>query len=71
MIYWLYILYSDSLGKYYVGSTHELDARLQRHLSNHHGFTAAAKDWQLVYSERYSSKIEALKREQQIKHWKK
>jgi len=70
MIYWFYILYSASMGKYYVGSTHDLDGRLRRHLSNHRGYTANAKDWQLVYSKRYFSKIEALKRERHIKHWK-
>jgi putative endonuclease len=70
MIYWLYILYSESLDKYYVGSTHDLEGRLRRHLTNHTGFTGAAKDWYMAYSEGYPSKIDAYRREMQIKNWK-
>jgi predicted GIY-YIG superfamily endonuclease len=29
MIYWLYILYSESLDKYYVGSTRDLEGRIR------------------------------------------
>ena len=67
---WLYILYSSSLDKFYVGSTHDLDGRMRRHLSNHSGYTSAAKDWQLVYQEGFTSREGALQRERQIKNWK-
>ncbi len=70
MTNWLYILYSQSLDKYYIGSTSDLNGRIRRHLSNHKGFTGNAKDWTLVYSERYSSHNEAIRREKEIKHWK-
>ena len=67
----LYILFSKSLDKYYVGSTSlELNQRLRRHLSDHKGFTAKAKDWVIVYSETFEDVSEARKRELQIKKWK-
>ena len=67
----LYILFSQRLDKYYVGSTSlELNQRLRRHLSDHKGFTAKAKDWVIVYSEAFEDVSEARKRELQIKKWK-
>jgi len=67
----LYILFSKSLDKYYVGSTSmDVNQRLRRHLSDHKGFTAKAKDWVMVYSEAFEDVSEARKRELQIKKWK-
>jgi putative endonuclease len=43
---------------------------LRKHLSNHKGFTAQAKDWEIVYTEMFNSKLEAYQRELQIKTWK-
>ncbi|SDI09307.1 GIY-YIG nuclease family protein [Chryseobacterium jejuense] len=66
-----YILYSESLDKYYIGhSCERLQERLRKHLSNHKGFTSKAKDWIIIYSENFNSKIEAYKREREIKAWK-
>ena len=40
-----YILYSNEIDKYYIGSTNsDLKERLKKHLSNHKGFTAKTKD---------------------------
>jgi putative endonuclease len=67
----LYILFSQSLDKYYVGSTSmDVNQRLRRHLSDHKGFTAKAKDWVIVYSVAFEDVSEARKREIQIKNWK-
>jgi putative endonuclease len=41
-----------------------------KHLANHKGFTAKAKDWVICFTEGFSSKTEALKREKQLKNWK-
>jgi putative endonuclease len=71
MTYKLYILFSVLLDKYYVGYTgDDLETRLQKHLSNHRGFTGRAKDWEIVYSEVYVNKAEAMAREREIKRWK-
>ncbi|NNE26792.1 MAG: GIY-YIG nuclease family protein [Saprospiraceae bacterium] len=68
--YYLYILYSKSLNRYYVGHTKNLSDRLSKHLANHSGFTGKAKDWILVYSEDYPTKQDAYRRERQLKSWK-
>ena len=71
MSFSVYILYSAQLDKFYIGHTgNDPIARLQKHLSNHAGFTAQAKDWQIVYTELFSTKTAAYKREHQIKGWK-
>jgi putative endonuclease len=48
----------------------DVNQRLRRHLSDHKGFTAKAKDWVVVYSECFDSLPAARKRELQIKKWK-
>ncbi|WP_435254320.1 GIY-YIG nuclease family protein [Tenacibaculum sp. A30] len=34
MSYFVYILYSKTLDKYYIGSTNDVENRLRKHLSN-------------------------------------
>ena len=69
-MHYLYIIHSDSLDKYYIGHTSNLSGRLQRHNSNHNGFTGKSNDWKFVYTEFYNSKSDAYARERQIKKWK-
>ena len=68
--YYLYILHSKSLDRYYIGSTSNLEERLRRHLSNHQGFTSKAKDWEIVYCEAFLSNNEAQARERWVKNQK-
>ncbi len=69
-MYYCYILYSEKLNKYYIGSTGDLEGRLQRHNSSNHGFTSTGKPWIMKYSEVFENKTLALKRELQLKNWK-
>ena len=68
--HYVYILHSKLLDRYYIGSTQDITKRLEKHLSNHKGYTSRAKDWLVVYSESYLTKSEALLRERKIKSWK-
>ena len=53
-----YILFSEAINKYYVGSTcGKIDERLRKHNSNHIGFTGKASDWKVVYFETFDSQI--------------
>ena len=71
MLYQVYIIFSNSRNRYYIGSTGEsLSERIRRHNSAHKGFTANTTDWKLVHSEKFDSIIIAQKRERQIKSWK-
>ena len=69
-MFYTYILYSEVLSKYYIGSSNNLEDRLKKHLSNHDGFTAKAKDWKIVYSQQFDTKAEAVTREKEMKAWK-
>jgi len=69
-MYWCYILYSQKLDKYYIGSTSDLNGRLHRHNTSASGFTSTGKSWTLKYFEIFETKSEALLRELQLKKWK-
>jgi putative endonuclease len=47
-----------------------VEDRLKKHLTNHAGFTAHAKDWEIVFREEFSTSKEARNRELQIKGWR-
>ncbi|MCH7399591.1 GIY-YIG nuclease family protein [Belliella sp. DSM 107340] len=71
MACYFYILQSKSKDKYYIGHTcNDLSERLQRHNSNHKGFTGKNADWEIVYYEKFNSKEEAYERERKVKSWK-
>ena len=69
-MFYVYILHSEILNSFYVGTSANVEERLKRHLSNHKGYTAKAKDWIVVYTETFETKTEALNREKKIKSWK-
>lgn len=48
----------------------DVENRLQKHLQKHAGFTAKAKDWKIVFTEKFDTKNDAMNREKQIKKWK-
>lgn len=64
----VYVLYSERFNKIYIGYTSDLDSRLKSHnqLSTK-GFTVKYRPWKVIYTEIFSSKSEALKRERQLK----
>ena len=70
MDYRVYILFSKTKNRYYIGCTSDLEQRLVKHNQNHKGFTGKVADWEVVYFESFKSKIKALAREKQIKGWK-
>ncbi len=70
MEFFVYILFSNTKNRYYVGFTSNLEDRLIRHNQKSKGFTGNVNDWKVVYTENYATKKEANKRELQIKSWK-
>lgn len=71
MAAWVYILYSASLDRFYIGSTStSVEERLRKHLAKHRHFTQKAKDWVIFYREEFSNRVEAAQREREIKSWK-
>jgi putative endonuclease len=69
-MFYTYIIYSNTLNKYYVGSCQNIEQRLQDHLNSRSKFTKVAKDWELKYFETFSTRSEAYQREMQIKKMK-
>ncbi|KAF2331083.1 GIY-YIG nuclease family protein [Flavobacterium ginsenosidimutans] len=69
-MFYIYIIYSKTLDKYYVGSCQNIEQRLQDHLNSRSKFTKVAKDWVLKYSEAFNTRSEAYQREIQIKKMK-
>jgi putative endonuclease len=69
-MYFTYIIYSDRIDKYYTGYTHNLALRIERHNNGWGNFSSKGIPWKLVYSEKFSRKTDAIKRENQIKKMK-
>jgi putative endonuclease len=67
VIYVTYILYSSSLGKYYIGQTDDFEKRFKQHNSGQSKFTKQGVPWNLVWQMEFFSRSEAVKLETQIK----
>ena len=66
----VYILFSETKNRFYIGFTSDMEQRIMRHNQKSKGYTGNVNDWKIVYTEKYNSKEEAYTREQQIKSWK-
>ena len=66
----VYIIYSETIDTYYVGSCNELLERLRRHNSGHSISTRKGMPWKLMYQKEFESKSEAMKEEYRIKSQK-
>ncbi len=65
-----YILFSDKLNKYYVGSTTDIARRWEEHNRGKEKFTKSGCPWIIVYSEIFAELSDARKRETYIKKQK-
>jgi putative endonuclease len=70
MAHWVYILRSLKDGRYYVGETTDVAARLAFHNSGRQRSTRNRIPFELILVEEYETRQEALGREKQIKSWK-
>ncbi len=69
-MFYAYILKSFKTEKYYIGSTHDLEARLARHNAGRNKSTKEGIPWELVYREEFPTEQDAYRREFQIKSYK-
>ena len=67
MGYYVYIIYSEKLDKYYVGQTDSLETRLEQHNTGLSTFTSKATDWVIKYTEEFENRALSVKREREIK----
>ena len=66
----VYILQSESSGRFYVGCAEEPAARLSEHNRGQTKSTRGRGPWLLVHQEQFRTLAEALARERQLKSWK-
>ena len=70
-MYTVYTIYSESHDKIYIGYTSDIEGRLIAH--NHpknKGWTRKYMPWVIVYTETFSTKAEAMCREQKLKNYR-
>lgn len=67
---WFVYVLKCSDGTFYTGATNNLEKRLAEHKKGKGGrYTRSHKVIKIVYSEQFSTKSEALKKESEIKSW--
>lgn len=68
-MWFVYVLVCEDKS-FYTGSTNNLEKRFSEHKNGKGGrYTSSHKPLKLIYSEKFSTKSEALKREAEIKSW--
>ena len=66
-VYFAYVLRSVKDGTHYYGSTSDLNKRVREHNSGKARFTKGHRPFEILYSENFTTKSEALKREKFFK----
>ncbi|NOX67374.1 MAG: GIY-YIG nuclease family protein [Chlorobi bacterium] len=69
-MHFLYILKSKSVDKFYVGISQNPERRLGYHNSFEKGFTSRYRPWEIIFTQKFISKEEALAAERKVKSWK-
>ena len=71
MCFWVYILQSLSTGRFYCGSTDDVERRCRQHNDpDYHGSKTTKRfcgPWKLVWKEEHASRAGAMAKEKQIK----
>jgi putative endonuclease len=70
-----YAIINEQNGKIYIGQTEDIEKRLQRHngiLKNKNtSYTHKNKgEWKLVYTENFENRIDAIRREKELKSFR-
>lgn len=63
----IYVLWSNKINKRYIGSAEDVEKRLYEHNTGSNRFTKGGMPWILVYTEQYSTRSEAYRRERFLK----
>jgi len=66
-MYYTYILFSESLGKYYTGHTENVARRITEHNVGKTPYLKSGIPWALVFTQTFSSRSEAMALELKIK----
>mgnify|MGYP000889111320 CR=1 FL=1 len=70
-MYWVYILQSETTGRYYCGSTEDVERRVRQHNDpDYHGSKTTKRfdgPWKVVWRESWETRSAAMLRERQVK----
>jgi putative endonuclease len=66
-MFFIYILRSNQTQRYYVGSTEDVDTRLIQHNSGKSKSTRTGVPWELIHTEYFETRAEAMLHERKIK----
>ncbi|PIR94550.1 endonuclease [Candidatus Falkowbacteria bacterium CG10_big_fil_rev_8_21_14_0_10_39_11] len=66
-MFFIYVIKSIRYGTRYIGSTKDIGVRIIEHNNGRCRYTKGRKPWILVYSEKYKTRNEAMKRERFLK----
>ena len=69
-MFFTYVLYSQQYNKIYIGQTCDLEKRLSEHNLGLSSYTRKFIPWNIIYTEQFESRQEALIREKQLKSQK-
>ena len=68
--FFVYILYSKAVNRYYIGQSDDPYRRLKDHNSGISSYTSQTVDWEIVHLEKFNDRSSAIKRELEIKRKK-
>ncbi len=66
-MFYVYILFSEKLSRYYVGYTSNIESRLDQHNQGKEYYTSRGVPWEYKYSEKFANETEAIRRERAIR----
>ena len=67
-MFYIYVLYSAEHNKIYIGYSQDIHRRLKSHNDpRNKGWTSRYKPWDIIHSESFQTKRDALMREKQLK----
>ncbi len=70
MQYFVYIIYSTRINKYYIGYSSNIQQRLSFHNDGKSRYTKSGTPWELKHIEGFQTKTEAIQREKKLKAMK-
>jgi putative endonuclease len=70
MRYYVYILFSLKIQKFYIGQTSDVDRRFKRHNSGTEKYTSKGVPWELVWFTSKESRSDAMILEKKLKNLK-
>ena len=67
MVYWVYVLESLTNKSRYIGSTHDVSYRLDRHNAGLYPPTREHRPWRVIHQEEHPTRTSAIRREEFFK----